>query len=69
MFAFGVFRACKILVFDGLLIMTIGGIECNSHSRGMGSYHGAVYIGLFFMLGQEASVATTFGFVHTAQLL
>ena len=58
-------------LLDGLLIMTIGGIGMVIPTPGgMGSYHGAVYIGLFFMLGQEASVATTFGFlVHTAQTI
>jgi len=58
-------------LLDGLLIMTIGGIGMIIPTPGgMGSYHGAVYIGLFFVLGQEASVATTFGFlVHTAQTI
>ena len=58
-------------LLDGLLIMTIGGIGMVIPTPGgMGSYHGAVYIGLFFVLGQEASVATTFGFlVHTAQTI
>ena len=58
-------------LLDGLLIMTIGGIGMVIPTPGgMGSYHGAVYIGLFFVLGQEASVATAFGFlVHTAQTI
>ena len=58
-------------LLDGLLIMTIGGIGMIIPTPGgMGSYHGAVYIGLFFVLCQEASVATTFGFlVHTAQTI
>ena len=58
-------------LLDGLLIMTIGGIGMVIPTPGgMGSYHGAVYIGLFFILGQEASVATTFGFlVHTTQTI
>ncbi len=58
-------------LWDGLLIMTIGGIGMVIPTPGgMGSYHGAVYIGLCVFLGQEGGVATTFGFlVHTAQTI
>lgn len=58
-------------LFDGLLIMTIGGIGMIIPTPGgMGSYHGAVYIGLCTFLGQEGDVATTFGFlVHSAQTI
>ena len=58
-------------LWDGLLIMTIGGIGMVIPTPGgMGSYHGAVYIALCVFLGQEGGVATTFGFlVHTAQTI
>tara|TARA_B100000965_G_scaffold276974_1_gene234773 strand:+ start:103 stop:366 length:264 start_codon:yes stop_codon:yes gene_type:complete len=58
-------------LLDGLLIMTIGGIGMVIPTPGgMGSYHGAVYIGLCTFLGQEGDVATTFGFlVHSAQTI
>tara|TARA_B100001758_G_C18356364_1_gene582956 strand:+ start:143 stop:1144 length:1002 start_codon:yes stop_codon:yes gene_type:complete len=58
-------------LLDGLLIMTIGGIGMAIPTPGgMGSYHGAVYIGLCTFLGQEGDVATTFGFlVHSAQTI
>ena len=58
-------------LWDGLLIMTIGGIGMIIPTPGgMGSYHGAVYIALCVFLGQEGGVATTFGFlVHTAQTI
>ena len=56
-------------IMDGLLIMTIGGIGMIIPTPGgMGSYHGAVFIGLHSLLNQSAEVATTFGFlVHGAQ--
>jgi hypothetical protein len=58
-------------LLDGLLIMTIGGIGMVIPTPGgMGSYHGAVYIGLYTFLGQEGDAATTFGFlVHSAQTI
>jgi len=58
-------------IWDGLLIMTIGGIGMVIPTPGgMGSYHGAVFIGLYTFLGQEADIATTFGFlVHSAQTI
>ncbi len=58
-------------LWDGLLIMTIGGIGMVIPTPGgMGSYHGAVYIALCIFLGQEGDVATTFGFlVHTTQTI
>ena len=58
-------------LLDGLLIMTIGGIGMVIPTPGgMGSYHGAVYVGLYTFLGQESDVATTFGFlVHSAQTI
>jgi len=56
-------------IMDGLLIMTIGGIGMVIPTPGgMGSYHGAVFIGLHNFLNQSAEIATTFGFlVHGAQ--
>ena len=56
-------------ILDGLLIMTIGGIGMVIPTPGgMGSYHGAVFIGLHSLLNQSAEIATTFGFlVHGAQ--
>tara|TARA_B100000900_G_C20548408_1_gene703648 strand:- start:403 stop:1392 length:990 start_codon:yes stop_codon:yes gene_type:complete len=56
-------------IMDGLLIMTIGGIGMVIPTPGgMGSYHGAVFIGLHNLLNQSAEIATTFGFlVHGAQ--
>lgn len=58
-------------LWDGLLIMTIGGIGMVIPTPGgMGSYHGAVYIALCVFLEQEGDIATTFGFlVHTAQTI
>lgn len=58
-------------LLDGLIIMTIGGIGMVIPTPGgMGSYHGAVFIGLCVFLGQDGSTATTFGFlVHTAQTI
>ena len=58
-------------LWDGLLIMTIGGIGMVIPTPGgMGSYHGAVYIALCVFLGQEGDIATTFGFlVHTSQTI
>tara|TARA_B100000902_G_C26470526_1_gene509883 strand:+ start:71 stop:334 length:264 start_codon:yes stop_codon:yes gene_type:complete len=59
----------ELSIIDGLLIMTIGGIGMVIPTPGgMGSYHGAVYIGLHNFLGQNVEIATTFGFlVHGAQ--